>query len=63
MDIRLEYLDLISNHSKVKIKFMHISTQNISEMVTDRVNITNAIKYEVTSGLSISIFRFDLEPF
>ena len=47
----------------VKIKVMHILTANISKMLTDEVNITIAIKYEVTYGLSISIFTLDLGPF
>ena len=35
----------------------------ISKMVTVRKNIIIAIKYEVTYGLLISIFRFDLGSF
>ena len=32
---------------KVKVKVMHILTANISKMVTDKANITIAIKYKV----------------
>ena len=37
---------------------MHISTVNISQMVTDRSNITINIKYKNLHWLSIGIFRF-----
>ena len=39
---------------------MHILTANISKMITDRANISLAIKYDVTCRLSISIFGVDL---
>ena len=42
---------------------MHISTLNVSDMVTDRENITTAVKLEVMYGLSIRTFTFDLDPF
>ena len=42
---------------------MHISTVNILEVVKGMMNITIAIKYEVTYGLSIDEFAFDLDPF
>ena len=48
---------------KTKGKVMHILTVDISKMVTDRVNITIAIKYEVTHRLLINIFRFDRDQF
>ena len=48
---------------KVKVKAMHISTENIIKTVTSMVSITNAIKYEVASELWISIIRFDLGQF
>ena len=47
----------------VKVKVIHTWTMNISKKVTDRVNTTIAIKYEVEYGLSISVFRFDLRLF
>ena len=42
---------------------MYISIVNISKMVTDRTNITIAIKYEIADGLSKIIFRYDLTNF
>ena len=42
---------------------MHISTKNISKMVTKKANISSAIKYEIAYGLSISIFIFDIGSF
>ena len=42
---------------------MHISIANISKMTTDRVTIIIAIKYDVSVGLSISIFLVDLDLF
>ena len=44
----------------VKVKVINILTVNISKMITDRTNITIAIKYEIEYGLSISVFKFDL---
>ena len=41
---------------------MHISTANISKMVTDKVNIAISIKNRVTYGFWISIFRFGHGP-
>ena len=38
-----------------------MSTANISKMVTDGANITIANKYDVAYGLSISIFKDDLD--
>ena len=42
---------------------MHISTANISKIVTDMANITIGFKYEFAYELSISIFTFDFSPF
>ena len=39
---------------------MHVSIANISKTVTDRVNITIVIKYEVAYERSITILKFDL---
>ena len=41
---------------------MHISTVNISQMVTDRASIAIA-NTEVAYGLSSGILTFDLGPF
>ena len=41
------------------ITVLHISTANISKIMTDEAKII-AIKYEVAYGLLIGIFRFDL---
>ena len=60
---RLAYLHLTLTHSKGQIKVSHIRTVSISKMVTDLANITIDIKYEVESGVSISIFQFDLGLF
>ena len=51
MAFRLAYLHLI-------LMFMHNSTVNISQTVTDKSNIATAIKYEFAYRLSINIFRF-----
>ena len=50
-------------HSNVKVKIMHISVVNISEIVKDTANLTIAIKYDVRRQFSISIFRVDLDLF
>ena len=42
---------------------MHISIANISKMMTARVNITIAIRYELACGISIIIFGFDPRQF
>ena len=47
----------------LKDKVMNFSTANFSKIMTDKSNITIVIKYDVTCGLSISIFRFDLGLF
>ena len=43
---------------KVKLKVMHISNANNSDMTS----ITIAIKYEIARRLSMSISRFDIDP-
>ena len=43
----------------VKVKIAHIWTRIFSTMVTDRVNIANAIKNVIAYGLSINEFKFD----
>ena len=48
---------------KVNVKVTHLPTVNISETVTDRVNITIDINYEVASGLSNGIIIRDLGSF
>ena len=48
---------------KVKVKIVHISTVNISKMMTYMANIIIAMKYEAAYWLSIDIFRFYLVPF
>ena len=48
---------------KIKLKVLNSSTANISKIVTDKSNITIAIKYEIAYGLLISIFRFHLVLF
>ena len=40
---------------------MNFSTAVIIKVVTDGANITITIKYEVAYGLSIRIFKFDLD--
>ena len=40
---------------------MHIGTVNIMEMVIDRATTIIAFKQQVMYGLSIGIFRFDLD--
>ena len=60
MTFQLAFLQLTLAYSKGPFKFIHISTVNISKMVSNRTNITIAMKYEVTNGLSIGIFRFIL---
>ena len=45
---------------KFKVNVMHISTVNIWQMVTDRVNITISIKQQVMYGLSIGAITFYL---
>ena len=42
---------------------MHISIENVLQIVTDIANFTAAIKSEVVRELSISTFTFDLDPF
>ena len=50
----------ISFSLNVKINVMHNSTANTSKIVTYGANSAIAIKYEVTYGLSISIFRLEV---
>ena len=47
----------------VKVKVMHISAANISNMVIHSADIIIASKHEVIHGLSLSILKFDLGPF
>ena len=47
----------------MKAKVTDIWTIKISKMVTDRANITIAIKYEIELMLSISFFKFDFVLF
>ena len=47
----------------VKVKVVHISIVNYSQMVTDTANIALTNKYEVAYGLSIGISTFDLDSF
>ena len=42
---------------------MHILSATILQMVTDRENIAVANKFNVTYGLFIGIFSFDLGTF
>ena len=42
---------------------MHISTENIYKIVSDRANTAIVVKYDVACRLSISIFTVDLEIF
>ena len=41
---------------------MQILTADVFKIVTDRANITVAIKYKIVYRFSINIFRFDLSP-
>ena len=45
---------------KVKVKVMQILMINISKMMTDRVNNTIAIKYEVSLGFLLTYLHFTL---
>ena len=45
---------------KVKVKFTHISTVNISQMATDRANSATANKLKVACDHSMGIFTFDI---
>ena len=51
MAFRLAYLRLTLTYSKDQVKVMGISNVNISQTVKDMINITIAIKYEVSSLL------------
>ena len=53
-------LHLILTHSSDQVKVTHISIENISITMTDRVNTTNAIVNKVMHRLSFGIFTFDL---
>ena len=48
---------------KVMFKVIQISTGSVSKMTIDMANITVSVKYEVTYGLSIGKFKFDLDTF
>ena len=61
MGFRLAYLDLTL--LEVKLKVMHISSVNISKMVTDSANITIAIEYDVTYGRLLAYLRLILGYF
>ena len=63
MDFYLAYLPLTLAHFKGKVTVKSISTFNMYEMVTDRVKITIAIKYQVMHGHSIGVTTFDLGQF
>ena len=56
---RLTYLHLTLVHSKCQGQgYGHFDSQTVKDMSS----ITIAIKYEVTYGLSINVFRFEIGP-
>ena len=57
----LAYLHLTLDHSQGQ-SLTHLIV-NIYKMLTDRANITIAVKYEVTYGFSSRLFRFELGIF
>ena len=48
---------------EVKVTDVHISTVNMSQMVTDGANVVIGNKEKLACGLSISIFAFDVGSF
>ena len=59
---QLEYLHLTLANTKGKVKDMHISTEK-SHKWWQMANISIVLKYDVTCGLSIRLFRVDLSLF
>ena len=56
------YIIYITSLPILSFKVVHISTANVSSMVTDRVNITNVVTQEIPYSPSDDIFTLHLGP-